>query len=321
MSHIRYPFPAPDRFPFSGPEAKGILLALAATLIWSVNFIICRGIADTVPPVCLSFLRWFTGFVCLLPFTLVSVVRQRRHFIQYWRYYVIIGLVCVSLVNTLIYIAAHTVAALNLSLIAASSPLFVLILSRVFYHEPIVPRRMAGIAVVLAGICLLITRGDLGILLQLDFQQGDLVMLAGAFFFALYTLIARRQPAGVGQFTALTVIFGIGVLFLLPPLVCEARQVPAIHFTLPVVGMLLYLGIGASILGFWFWGKAIALIGPARTAAIYYSIPLFCGLEAVLFLGEAIFWFHIVSGVLILGGLLAATMQGAAPFPYRANEH
>jgi drug/metabolite transporter (DMT)-like permease len=105
------------------------------------------------------------------------------------------------------------------------------------------------------------------------------------------------------------VIFGLGVLFLIPPLLWEAGHTPPIPFTLPVIGVLLYLGIGTSIIGFWFWGKAIALIGPARTATVYYSLPLFCALEAILLLGETVVWIHLASGVLILGGLLVATRQ------------
>jgi drug/metabolite transporter (DMT)-like permease len=302
--------------PFSlHPEIRGILLAFAATLIWSTNFIISRGIAETVPPVTLAFLRWSTAFIALLPFTLLPILRRRRHFLRHRIYYVTTALVGISMVNTFIYIAAHSVAALNMSLIAASSPLFVLILSRFFYHEPLFPRRLAGIGAVLTGVCLLITRGDPGILIRLEFHSGDLFMLAGSFSFALYTLLARRQPAGVGQFTALTVIFGLGVLFLIPLEIWEIRRAPPIPLTLPILGTFLYLGIVTSVLAFWFWGKAIARIGPARTAIIYYSLPLFCGLEAVLFLGEAVVWVHFASGVLILGGLLVATRQPASGCP------
>ncbi|MDR2801279.1 MAG: DMT family transporter [Desulfovibrio sp.] len=296
--------PSPGPFP-PNREIRGILMALAATLIWSINFIIGRGIAETIPPIHLSFLRWFTAFIALLPFTLVPVLRQRRHFLRHWRYYLATGFVGVSLVNTFIYIAAHSVAALNMSLIAASSPLFVLILSRLFYRELLFPRRVGGICAVLAGVCLLITRGDLSALVRLEFHSGDLIMLAGSFCFALYTLLARRQPPGVGQFTALTVIFGLGILFLIPLMLRE--ESPPIPLTAPIFGVLLYLGLGTSVLAFWLWGKAIACIGPARTATIYYSLPLFCGLEAVLFLGEAVAWTHFASGILILGGLLVAT--------------
>ncbi|MDR1359635.1 MAG: DMT family transporter [Deltaproteobacteria bacterium] len=310
MNFPRTPSVAPGAARFSSsPELRGFLLALAATFIWSLNFIIGRGIAETVPPISLSFLRWFIAFLSLLPFTLPAMLRQRRHFLEHWGYYALTGLVGVSMVNTFIYIAAHSVAALNMSLIAAASPLFVLILARIFYQEDLSPRRLAGIAAVLAGVCLLITRGDPGVLTRLEFHRGDLFMLCGALSFALYTLLARRQPAEVGQFTALTVIFGLGVLFLVPLTVWEVSRTPPIIFSWPVLGVLLYLGLGTSILAFWLWGKAIALIGPARTATVYYSLPLFCGIEAILFLGEAVIWIHFASGVLILGGLLVATRK------------
>lgn len=293
--------------PFISPGAQGALLAFLCTAVWSINFIVGRGIIEAVPPFTLAFMRWLTAFVFLLPFTLGSVIRNRRHFMEHRRYYAAVGVVGVSMVNTFIYLAAHTVPALNLSLIAASSPLFVLILSRIFYGEQISRVRFVGICVVLVGILLLITRGNLAVLAHMEFHAGDLLMLAGAFSFAVYTLLLRKAPAGAGQFASLTVIFGIGLAFLVPLAVWEVANTPPVHFTLPVITAFLYCGLGASIFCYWLWARAISFIGPSRAAIIYYSMPLFCGVQAVLFLGEPVLWVHYVSGALILGGLLVAT--------------
>ena len=289
------------------PNIAGISLALLCVAVWSANFIVGRGVSEAVPPFTLSFMRWFVAFCAIAPFTVFSVYRNRRHFLENWRYYSVVAVVGVSMINTFIYIAAHTVQALNLSLIAASSPLFVLILARLLYGDPITPVRLTGICVVLAGILLLITRGDLGVLAKLDFHVGDLYMLAGAFSFAVYTLLMRKPPSGAKPFDALAVMFGVGLIFLVPLYAWEAANTQPVQYTPSILAVFLYCGLGASIFCYWLWAKAISFIGPARAAIVYYSMPLFCGVEAIIFLGEKVLWVHYVSGAMILGGLLVAT--------------
>lgn len=299
--------PGPKPGFLGNPNIIGASLALLCVAVWSANFIVGRGVAEAVPPITLSFMRWFVAFCAIAPFTVLSVYRNRRHFLTHWKYYTLVALVGVSMINTFIYIAAHTVPALNLSLIAASSPLFVLILARVFYGDPITPVRLIGICVVLAGILLLITRGDFAVLARLDFHLGDLYMLAGAFCFAVYTLLMRKPPAGAKRFDALAVMFGVGLIFLVPLYVWEAAKTPPVHYTPSIIAVFLYCGLGASVFCYWLWAKGISYIGPARAAIIYYSMPLFCGVEAIIFLGESVLWVHYISGAMILGGLLVAT--------------
>lgn len=297
----------PRNISFSSPGTLGCFFAFLATVVWSFNFIAGRGLADAMPPCTLALGRWLVAFIAVLPFALPEISRQRKHFIANWRYYLTVGVLGIAYFNTAIYWAAHSVPAMNLSLIATSSPLFTVLLSRIFFEEPITPVRVLGITVALAGILLLITRGDLAILTTLSFHIGDLVMLSAAFSFSLYTLLVRKKPENCGQAAFFGVTFGIGILCLLPLSAWELASGASVVFSAGLVAGLLYMGLGASLLAFWCWGKAISAIGPSKSAVIYYSLPLFCGVEAVLFLGEPLLWVHFASAALILGGLVLAT--------------
>ncbi len=286
--------------------ARGILFALLATVVWSGNFILCRGLADSIPPFSLALSRWLTAFCAVLPFALPGLKADWPHLWAHRGYYLATSAVGITFFNTAIYAAGHTVAALNMSLIAASSPLFTLVFARVFLGEAVSPGRLAGIFIVLAGIVLLVARGDFSVLPQMSFQGGDLLMLAAALSFAVYTLLVRKKPAGCGQLTYLAATFGLGLFMLIPGAAWECARTGLPPATPAVIGGVLYAGLGASLFSFWCWSRAIAAIGAGRASVIYYSLPFFCGVEAVLFLGEPVAWVHYASGALILGGLLLA---------------
>lgn len=294
------------------PGARGALFALLATLVWSFNFIAGRGLADSVPPCTLAVGRWLVAFMAVLPFALPGIIRERRHFIENRRYYLILGLLGIAYFNTAIYAAARTVPALNLSLIATSSPLFTIIMARILFGEAISRARLLGIAAAMCGIVLLLTRGDLAQLFSLSFQGGDLLMLSAALSFSLYTLLVRKRPPGCSTLSYLAVTFGLGLFLLLPFSAWELKTLAPVAVTPSLIGILLYMGLGASLFSFWSWGKAIEAIGPAKSAVIYYSLPFFCAVEAVIFLGEPVLWVHFAGGGLVLGGLVLATLGTAS---------
>ena len=125
-------------------KATGYLCALAATVIWSGNFIVARALADTVPPVTTSFLRWVTALVVILPFGLGAVRRDMPLLRANLTYFIMAGITGVSVFNTFIYIAGRTTEAINMALIASSSPVWIIILSRILLGEAVTRRRGAG---------------------------------------------------------------------------------------------------------------------------------------------------------------------------------
>ena len=96
---------------------------------------------------------------------------------------------------------------------------------------------------------------------------------------------------------------------LVPLAALELSLAPPPRFNAGVIGAILYIGLGASLLSYFLWNRAVAVIGPSNAGAVYYSLPLFSGLEAWLLLGENIGPVHVLSGVLIVSGIFMATRQ------------
>lgn len=286
----------------------GYLSALIATIIWSGNFIVARDLIDTVPPVTLAFWRWTIATVILFPFAIKPLLADWQVIKEHRLYIAITSLLGVSLFNTLIYIASHTTSVMSLSLIAISFPIFVIILSRIFYSEAITANKYVGVLLVLVGIITLVTKGNLTILKNIDLVVGDLWMLLGAITFAVYSLLVKKKPQQLSSRSFQLITFLIGVLFLAPFYLWEENHSNfEIHsISSNTLYAILYIGLFASLVSYFLWGKAVATIGPTKSSMIYCTLPIFSGISAYIFLGEVLENIHIISMLLILVGVLTA---------------
>ena len=286
----------------------GYLSAIAATLFWSGNFTIARGVVENIPPVSLAYWRWTTALIILAPFAIKSLISDwliiKRHFL----YLSITSILGVSLFNTLIYIAGHSTSAINMSLIAITFPIFIIIISRFIFNEFITLNKGLGILLVISGVIILITKGDLSVLKTISFVTGDLWMLLAAISFALYSILIKHKPADLGTRSFQLSTFILGLLFLTPFYIWESVST---GFQIQTIDKntfysILYLGVFASLFSYILWGKAVELLGATKPAMIYYTLPIFSGVMAYIFLGEKIENSHLLSMLLILIGVLTA---------------
>lgn len=292
----------------------GYLSAIAATLFWSGNFTIARGVIENIPPISLAYWRWATAIIILTPFAIKSLISDWAIIKKHAAYLSITSLLGVSIFNTLIYIAGHSTSAINMSLIAITFPIFIIIISRIIYNELITPNKALGIIFVICGVLTLITKGDVSILKTISFVAGDLWMLLAAISFALYSILIKHKPKNLGTRSFQLSTFIIGLIFLTPFYIWESATTV---FQIQEVDKntfysILYLGLFASLFSYILWGKAVELLGPTKSSMIYYTLPIFSGLVAYLFLGEKIDSIHLLSMMLILIGVLTAISESKA---------
>ncbi len=287
----------------------GYAYALLSTALWSGNMIVARAFNASITPLSLAFLRWSVALVAFLPFALKGLLSERRVLVKALPQVALTGLLGVSIFNTLIYYAGRSTSALNMSLISIVFPIIIIVLSRFLFGEAISAKRVLGIAVVIAGVLLLITKGRLEALLSLSFAQGDLLMLGAALMFALYSLLVRKRPAELSLRSFQFSTFAMGWLFLAPAFIAERAISEPLALSLPAMGAILYVGLGASLVAFLSWNKAIELIGASTAGIVYYSMPAFGGLLAFALLGEGIGLMHALSALLIVAGIVLASAQ------------
>jgi len=286
---------------------KGYFYALAATAIWSGNFIIARGLTENIPPVSLAFWRWVVASIAVLPFALRPLLAEKTLIKKHIRYLSVTALLGITVFNTLIYIAGHTTSALNLSLISIIFPIFIVLLMRIFYQEPLTRKKGLGIGLVVIGVVLLITKGNLPILLDISFSIGDIWMLVAALTFAIYSILLKLKPYELSIWAMQLSTFLLGLIFLLPFFIWERLVYPPVQWEITTLGSILYVGIFASLTAFVLWNKAIIAIGPTKSSMVYYTLPLFSGVLSYLFLQVRISSLHLVCGLLILSGIFVAS--------------
>lgn len=289
----------------------GYLCAIAATIFWSGNFTVARGVSENIPPISLAFWRWTIAVLILIPFAYKPLIKDWNIIKNNYIYLIITSALGVSLFNTLIYIAGHSTTVLNMSLIAITFPIFIILISRFIYNELITLNKGLGIILVVSGITTLITKGDLSLLKNIAFSAGDLWMLLAAITFAAYSILIKHKPDQLGMRAFQLSTFSIGLLILFPFYLWESAttnfQIKAISQT--TFYSIFYLGIFASIFSYILWGKSVEIIGPTKSSIIYYTLPIFSGILAYVLLGEAIESLHLLSMLLIVTGVLIAIYE------------
>jgi drug/metabolite transporter (DMT)-like permease len=290
----------------------GIALAVLATIIWSGNFIVARGVSKQIGPVSLAFFRWLTATLIIAPFAWRAYQREKPVVLANKNYLFWTALTGITVFNTCVYVAGHYTTAINLALIGTtSSPIFSTIMAVVFLKEKMTIPRMVGFALCIAGIIFLISRGSWETLAAFRFSRGDLWVIAGALAFAVYSILVRKKPAGLSALNFLFVLFAAGTVMLLPPFIIEWYNATPVAWNASLVAIILYLGAGASVISFLCWNMALHRLGAGRTVLFGNLIPIFSVWEAVIFLQEKITTIHLVSGALVITGLIIANLRKA----------
>ena len=288
----------------------GISLAVLAVILWSGNFIIARGVIKQIQPVSLAFFRWLIASLLIMPFAVRSFKAEWTVARKSWPYLFWVSLTGIALFNTCVYIGAHYTTAINLALIGTtSSPIFAIILARIFLKEKIGWLKMMGLALCISGVVFLLTKGDWRNLLTFRFTAGDGWVLLAAFFFAVYNTLVRKKPAGISSINYLFITFSLGTVLLLPFYLWENQHVPPVHWNFNLLWMVLYLGLAASVISYLCWNIAISKLGAGRTALFGNLIPVFASIEAALLLGEQFTNVHIISMLLVFAGIIIANWK------------
>jgi drug/metabolite transporter (DMT)-like permease len=288
-----------------------VLLMTLPPLLWAGNAVVGRLMVGHVPPLTLNFLRWTLTALILLPLAW-RAFRPWSNITQRWPYLMAVGLLGVGAFNSLQYGALVTSTPLNVTLVGSSMPVWMLAVGAVFFGERPTRRQLIGAALGLAGVLLVIGRGSLQTVLQVQFVIGDLLMLLAVIGWAVYSWLLARPPASMrgaerpdwdwAQFLLVQVVFGVMAAGLFSAGE-QALGAAPVRWSWGVVAALLYVSLGASVLAYRCWGLGVATGGPALAAFFNNLTPLFAAVLSVLLLGELPQAYHAAAFILIVAGI------------------
>jgi len=301
----------------SGERATAYLGLVLTAIFWAGNAVIARAVAHEIGAFTLAFGRWIGALLILLPFAIphlrraAPVVRANLAPL-FW-----LGLLGVGTFNTLLYLAAHTTTALNITLVNSTIPVVIAVLGHFVLGHRTTRGQVVGFLLAAAGMLAIVTRGEWGVLAGFAFREGDLVMIVAVIVWGIYSVLLRVWRLEIHPLGFLTLTVIVGVAVLAPPFLWELSIRGGPAFRGEYVAIFAYLAIFPSVLAYLFWNRAVAVVGPGITAMFIYLVPLFTAGLAYAFLDEELRGYHAAGAVLILVGLYLAIRPTPPPSLHR----
>ncbi len=285
----------------SSPLHAYAVLATAA-LCWAANSIFGRLAVGEISPLLLVSFRWLGVLLLLLVFARRYVVRDWPVLRTRLPYIAVMGASGFALFNSLFYIAAHSTTAINLSILQGALPVFVILGMFAVFRVLVTRIQMLGVMVTIAGVVIVGSAGSLAHLAALEFNAGDLLMLAACALYAGYTVGLRRRPevSSLGFFTAMVAVsFVVSIPLAVTEAMLGQLQWPTATGWMIVCMVTLFPSFLAQIC----FLKGVTLVGPNRAGIFTNLVPIFASVMAILFLRENFELFHGAALLLVLGGI------------------
>jgi drug/metabolite transporter (DMT)-like permease len=306
---------ASDQTTSSQPTSSGLWIANQPYLLlcitaacWAGNAIVGRLAAGHIPPVTLSFLRWSLAFLIILPFAWKHLKRDWAAIRGKLAVMILVSVTGIGVFNTLQYWALEHTTALNTLLLQSAAPLIVAVWSLMLLGVRLTMAQAAGVLLSLIGVLIILTRGDVTTLTNIQFNKGDLIFLVALTSFGLYSVLTlKRPPIHALSFASFT--FGAGAAALIPLLVYEVFTRPAWTFDVQNLLTLTYVAIFPSIVAYLCFNRGVQLIGANRAAPFFHVVPVFGAVMAMVFLGEMPQAFHFIGFALVLAGVYIASRR------------
>ncbi len=291
----------------AGPSrgiASPYLLLTATSLFWSLNWVVGRAIVGTVSPLALTFIRWAVAVSAMMPLAFPLIRANWGAVRRHWRTIAWIGFWGTGLHNAFAYVGLQYTTATNGVILNSAIPVLIILAGWIAWRDTITRLQALGVAVSLAGVLAILTHGDPAVLAAFTLNKGDLIVLAGMVFWAVYTVLLRTRPEELPPLALLACCGTVGVALLAPLAAAELLWMGGrVDLTPGSVAAMLYVGIFPSFIGYVFWNRAVAEVGSNVAGVFLHLMPAFGSLLAWLFLGERFEAFHLAGIALILAGV------------------
>ncbi len=289
------------------------LLLAFAPLMWAGNAVVGRLVHTLVPPITLNFLRWALALAILLPLG-GWVLRRSSGLWPHWRRFALLGLLGVGLYNALQYMALQTSSPINVTLVGASLPMCMLAVGALFFGAPVSRQQVLGALLSLAGVLLVLSRGEWQQLLGLRLVPGDIFMLLATLAWAFYSwlLTLPKDPPTIradwAAFLLAQIAFGLLWSGGMTALEWGLGATP-VQWGWPLAAALVYVAVGPAVLAYRAWGAGMQRVGPNVAGLFINLTPLFATLLSAAFLGEWPHLYHGLAFVLIVGGIWVSSRR------------
>ena len=281
-----------------------------ATFFWAGNFIVGKFASYyQIPPFSLNFYRWFFAWLILAPFTIKEIIKKKNYIIKNYKYYVILGITSVTIFNSIVYYSLNFTQVISGVLMISTIPVMIMFISSILKIEKTNIFQILGVACSFLGVILIVTKANFEILINLDFNKGDITMVLAMLSWATYSALLKKKKHELSQLTLLEVIISFGLLFLIPIYFIEYQTGNTINLDKHFIMVLFYVVLFPGLASFIFWIKGISMIGANRSGVFLHMMPILSAIMAIIIFDEKFMFYHMLGAIFILIGILLSNRK------------
>ena len=285
-------------------NTKAYLFLTLAALFWSGNFIVGKAASTfEIPPFSLNFYRWFFAFLILFPFTYKEVLNKKNYVFENFGLFIILGITSITIFNSIVYYSLYYTQVISGILMISTIPVWILFFASFLKIEKTNLFQILGVILSLTGVLFIVTKADIQLIKELEFNKGDLSMVIGMLSWAIYSALLRKKTHPISQLALLEIIIICGFIFLVPIYFIEMSFGNKIVLGLPFILTLGYVVLFPGIFAFLFWIKGIDIIGANRSGVFLHLMTIFGALMAIVILGEKFMFYHFLGAIFIIAGI------------------
>ena len=291
-------------------DKKAYIFLILTTLFWSGNFIVGKAASlFEIPPFTLNFYRWTFAWLILAPFTLKEIFIKKNYILANIKLIVILGITSITIFNSIVYYSLNFTQVISGVLMISTIPVMIIVFCWLFKIEKTNAYQILGVVFSLFGVVVIITKADLTVLLNLNFNKGDLWMVVAMFSWAMYSVLLRKKKLEISQLSLLQTIISAGLIFLFPAYLIELSLGYKASIHLPFVLTLTYVVLFPGLASFIFWIKGISIIGSNRAGIFLHLMPIFSTMLAIFIFKEQFMIYHSIGALLIITGIILASKK------------
>lgn len=304
--------------PTDATTSTGMPLWLALTLLvlaaaaWGGSSVAGRAASGNVPPLTLSFLRWAGALILFLPLGGRALWAERDIHLRHWKIMIVYGFLGIVGFTVPYFVGLQYTPAINVTLLNGLVPILTIFFSFILLRVFITWGQAAGIVLALAGMLVIVIRGDLDLLLNFTFNIGDLLAIAAFISWSLYTVLLKWKPAGLSPYSFLVGMTGWGCLIMLPLYGWELANGQFFALTQNNLFIIGYAAVFPSFFAYICWNLAVPVTGANLAGITQYLNPVFGVVFAILILSEALEPYHMVGVAAVFAGLYLSTAKRKA---------
>ena len=267
------------------------------------NLIVARGAVEYLPPISLAFWRWILAFIILFLFTHREILEKVKYFKKEFLNILFLGVTGAGICGAFPFIAGISTTVVNMGIIYSSSPIFIILFSYFIFNTQLTYMQIFGFFISFVGVIIIASKANLGVLINLNFNFGDIWILGASISWAIYSVYQIKLKSKFTVFARVTLISLLGAISLFPFIFVEKYFFYKATININAILWVIFAALSPSIIAFFLYANLQKRVGTNVAGLVVYLYPIYGSIYGFLIFSETLKLFHIIGGLLVCLGI------------------